>query len=362
MIMNSRFFVSQFSVGVVALSAALTGGAVVSPQVLAQQVVNVAPTGSEAAGDSTIAWQFDSVDSVEASSIQVYLNDQEVTSQTIIDTTRNYFGYRPPQDLAPGRYQVRVEFTNTQGARFAATWPFTVADAAVEISSITHNGADQPLGSGASFLATINGTPGATASVLLVQNGQTVSTLPATEVSSGVYVASVTVGNNAVSEGILVGRLTQGSQVVYSVASQSFAFSPGTTTATVSQSQTGGGTQVVDSGVSQTEQVSLTLDVTSHTNRQTISGDRGFMLEGTTAPGATVRVTVVASAPSFGPFSIGGAQNVLENAPAEVDEDGTFAISVPRPGILQGGTQYAVQVTATLDGETEVVELILVQQ
>lgn len=361
--MNIRLFFTQVGFSILATTALAVSTSLAPEPASAQQVVNVAPTGQEAPNDSTIAWQFDDVSRVEASSIRVYLNDQDVTGQSIIDVSRNYFGYRPPQELTPGSYDVRVEFSNTQGASFVARWPFAVANAAIEITAITHNGADQPLGSGASFLATIDGTPGASASVLLVQNGETVRTIPATEVSSGVYVASVTVGaSDAVSEGILVGRLNQGNQVVYSVASQSFAFSPSATTTGVSQSQTSSDAQST-TAVSQSEQIPLSLDVTSHSNNGSVSGSSGFTLAGTTAPDATVTVTVTASAPTVGGFlSIGSDQTLLDSTRATVDGEGMFSISVPRPSILQGGTQYDVSVTATRNGETEVVNLTLIQQ
>lgn len=360
--MNTQTGLAKIGFGILA-TLAMTGSHLGIQKAFAQQVVNVAPTGQAVAIDSTIAWQFDEVSAVDASSIRIYLNDQDVTSQSIIDASRNYFGYRPAQPLTPGTYEVRVEFSNTQGANFIARWPFAVADAALEITSITHNAADQPLGSGASFLATIDGTPGVTAAVLLVQNGQTVRTVSAAEVSNGVYVASIAVGtNDVVDEGILVGRLAQGNQVVYSVASQAFAFSPNTTATEVSQSQTSGDTQPT-AGVTQTEQTPLTLEVTSHSNNGGVSGSSGFTLAGMTIPNATITVTVTASAPTVGGFlSIGSDQTLLDNARASVDAEGGFSIGVPRPAILQAGTQYTIEVTASRDGETEVVELTLVQQ
>lgn len=352
---------SSFGLGLLATASLLAGGSLLGESAIAQQVTNVTPTGQEVPTNSSIAWQFDNVSLVDVASIKVFLNNQDVTRQSIIDGTRNYFGYRPPQALAAGAYEVRVEFRNKQGANFVARWPFTVAapNPSLTISSVTHNAAEQPLGNGASFLATINGTPGATASVLLVQNGQTVRTLPASQVASGVYVASLTVGaNDTVREGVLIGRLEKGGEVIYSVASQAFAFNPGATTTPVTQTQTGQVTQTPGP----TTVAPLDLAVTSHTNNGIITGSSGFTLSGTTAQDASVRVSVIASPPRLGPFSIGTGETLLDNATATVAADGKFSINVPRPTILQGGTAYVVTVRATRGTEVKTVELRLVQQ
>lgn len=333
-----------------------------SSAAIAQQVVNATPTGQDVPENSSIAWQFDDVSLVNSQSIKIFLNDQDVTGQSILDPGRNYFGYRPAQELTPGDHKVRVEFATPQGVGYAATWSFAVPNTAIEISSVTHNGAEQPLGKDATFLATVNGTPGAQASVLLVQNGQTVRTVPASEVSSGVYVATVTVGaQDAVKEGILVGRLTQGDRVVYSVAPQAFAFNPSTTATTVTQTQTTqttGGTNATNT--TPTAQP-LTLAVTEPTNNGVISSKDGFTIKGTTLPGAAVTVSAIAPAVRVGPFSVGSEQVLLDGAQATVAADGTFSIAVPRPAVLQGGMRYNVTVTAEKDGEQEQTTLTLTQ-
>ncbi|MGB0561974.1 MAG: hypothetical protein ACPGVO_09240 [Spirulinaceae cyanobacterium] len=335
------------------------GTAVLTPSAaLAQQVVNATPTGQEVPGNSSVAWQFDNASLVNPQSIKIFLNDQDVTGQSIIDPTRNYFGYRPGDALPPGQHDVRVEFQTTQGVGYAARWSFSVPNTAIEISSVTHNGAEEPLGNGATFLATINGTERAQASVLLVQNGQTVDTLPASEVSPGVYVATVTVGSQGVvSEGILVGRLKQGDRVVYSVAPQAFAFNPSTVATEVSQTQTTEG----NTADAATENQTLTLSITEPTNNGVISSSSGFTLQGMTTPGATVTVDVTAPPVRVGPFSVGGEQVLLDNAQATVAEDGSFSIAVPRPAVLQGGMKYDVVITAEKDGVQEQVTLTLTQ-
>jgi len=358
--MNIAKRLSKLGLSVLVGTAIATGTASISPSVQAQQVVNVAPTGQEAPNNSTIAWQFDNPNLVNANTIKVFLNGQEVTGQAILDPARNYFGYRPPQNLAPGNYKVQIQFQNKQGQGFIAEWPFAVANTRLEISSVTHNAADQPLGQGSSFLATINGTPGANASVLLVQNGQTVRTLPATQVSSGVYVASVTVGSgDNVREGILVGRLQAGDRVVYSVASQAFAFNPGTTATQVTQTQTGGATQTPTNQVqnpnaqqtSPTAQASapLSLEITSPQNNAGVNGS--FTVEGTTTPGATVRVSAQAITRVLG--VVGTSQTVLNNQEVRVGADGKFTINVPRADVINQNTTYTIELTATRGSETK---------
>jgi hypothetical protein len=355
--MDTQKQLLRFGLGLLATTATVWGIAYNAEEAIAQRVVNVAPTGQSVASNSDIAWQFDNVALVNAQSIRVFLNDRDVTSQSILDPARNYFGYRPPQPLTAGTYEVRVEFRNTQGTGFIARWPFTVASTSLTITAVTHNTAGQALGSGANFLATINGTADATATVLLVQNGQTVRTLPATQVSPGVYVATLTVGaNDRVSEGVLVGRLEKGGSVVYGVAAQSFAFNPSQPATQVSQTQT------APASGTPTTTPALTLTITSHQNNGLVSGGSGFTLRGTTVEGAQVAVTVIASAPRVGPFAIGSAETLLRSSSASVNAEGQFSIAVPRPTIVQSGTQYDVTVTATRGTETQTVTLRLIHQ
>ncbi len=357
---------AKLGFGLLTIATAVAGPTVAGPIALtlpaqAQQVVNVAPTGQDVPNNSTVAWQFDNAALVDGTSIKVFFNNTDVTGQSILDVTRNYFGYRPAQTLAPGSYEVRVEFKNKQGTGYTAKWPFAVANTKLEILSVTHNAADKPLGKDASFLATINGTPGATASVLLVQNGQTVRSLPASQVSSGVYVASVSVGaNDTVQEGVLVGRLQSGDRVVYSVASQAFTFNPGTVATPVTQTPT---TPAVapTTPAATTTLAPLSVAITSHADNGSVKGS--FTLQGTATPGSNVVVTVKASAPSVGGFlTIGADELVLDRLAVTVDAAGKFSVNVPRALVIQKGTTYTVTTTATRGLEEKSTTLRLRQQ
>lgn len=361
---------TQLGFGLLTIATAVAGPIVAGPIALtpsaqAQQVVNVAPTGQDVPNNSTVAWQFDNAALVDGTSIKVFFNNTDVTGQSILDVTRNYFGYRPAQTLAPGSYEVRVEFKNKQGTGYTAKWPFAVANTKLEILSVTHNAADKPLGKDASFLATINGTPGATASVLLVQNGQTVRSLPASQVSSGVYVASVSVGaSDNVREGVLVGRLQSGDRVVYSVASQAFTFNPGTIATPVTQTPTtpaAGPTPAPTTPAATPTLAPLAVAITSHADNGGVKGS--FTLQGTATPGSNVLVTVKASAPSVGGFlTIGADELVLDRQAVTVDAAGKFSVNVPRALVIQKGTTYTVTTTATRGLEEKSTTLRLRQQ
>ncbi|NEO27731.1 MAG: hypothetical protein F6K03_12790 [Kamptonema sp. SIO4C4] len=328
------------------------------PSAIAQRVVNVTPTTQNVAADSSISGQFDTSDgsTVDVDSVKIYLDDQEVTTQSTI--TPNFFSYRPSNALNPGTHNVRVEFQNEAGQSWRVSWSFTVERSSLEITSVTHN-ATEPIGTGSTFLATINGTPGAEASILLIEDGETVRQLDAQEVSPGVYVASLNVGTqDRLQEGVVVGQLERSGTTIYDAASQAVAFDPSATTGTVTQTPTSNQPE-------QTEVSSdpLPLDFTSHEDGGMVTSGRGFTLTGQTEPGATVIVTVTSSPPSV----LGGLINVgketqLTQQEVTADSNGQFEVQVPRPPVIQGGMRYAVEATATQDERTQTVEMSLTQE
>jgi len=317
----------------------------------AQQVVNVTPSGSNQAvpADSSISGVFDTSDGsrVDLNSVQIFVNDRNVTPQSTI--TPNFFSYRPTSPLPPGTNSVRVEFRNQAGQSWRATWSFVVQQpqAALNISSITHNAASTPLGAGSTFLATINGTPGASAAVLLLANGQAVREIPAQEVSSGVYVATLNLSaGDQLREGVVVGRLQRQGQTIYGAAAQAAAFNPSSTSTPVTQVPQG------SSGVTQTQQggtataTALKPTFTSHQDGGTITS-QGFTLVGQTQPGALVRVRVFSRLRALGGIvSIGGDTPLVEQE-VRADAQGRFEVPVPRPAVISAGTQYRVEAAAT---------------
>ena len=365
-----RLFLSIF-----ATTSILLGGKISDDSAIAQQVINVAPSGQQDPQNLSIAWQFDNTSLVNPQSIRVFLNNQDVTNQSILDVNRNFFGFRPNQTLATGNYEVLVQFTNTQGSSFNAKWQFSVASprTALEINSVTHN-AVQPLGTGATFLATIKGTPGAKGSFLIATNDSNVDAaiVPASEVSSGIYVASdSSISNISIREGVLVGRLEKNGEVIFGAANQPFVIKAGATTNQVTQTQTSNNFGQVNQTsnnpnfgqVNQFPNSSpLTLAVTSHNNNSVVQGGNGFTLSGITSPNAVIKVTAVASPPQFGPFSLGTPETLVNDQFARVDANGQYSIMIPRPLIVQSNTQYVVSVTASRGNEIQKIVLNLTHQ
>lgn len=331
---------------------------------LAQKVVDVSPAqnSQDVAADTSITGLFDTSDGsqVDLSTVKIFLNDQDVTTNSTI--TGNFFSYRPTQPLSAGNNQVKLEFNNVSGQSWVVSWNFAVEQPkpALEISSVTHNGGSEPLGSDATLLVTINGTPGSQGNVTLVEDGKVVRQFNTQEVSQGVYVATVTVGTNAVTEGIVVGRLQRQEQVTYSAANQSVAFSPNVTTQQVTQVEENPTTEPTPVAVESTPEP-LTVNLTSHQEGEAIS-TQGFTLVGETLPEATVNVKVTSTVQALGGFvSIGGNTLLTEQA-ISADSNGRFQVEIPRPSVVTSGTRYTVEVTASKDEQTSSTSLNLTQK
>lgn len=320
------------------------------PAALAQRVIEVSPdlNSQNVPPSSSISGQFDAGAgaTIDANSVRILVNGQDVTNRSTI--TRNFFSYRPDQPLPPGENRVQIEFRNTAGQNLAVGWNFTVQQpqAALEINSITHNAASNPLGPGSNFLATVNGTPNSQVSLLLVQDGRTVRELRAQEVSSGVYVATLNLqGSDRVNEGILVGRLQQQNQTTYAASPQPVIFN---TTATGNVAPQLGGAGNGNPG-NTTFQPELQPIFTSHNDGANISG-RGFTLTGEAQPNSIVNVSVVARVRVLGGVISAGNETLLSQS-VRTDNNGNFTVRVPPPTILSAGTSYVV--TATTQGTNE---------
>ncbi|NJL38876.1 MAG: hypothetical protein HC840_08400 [Leptolyngbyaceae cyanobacterium RM2_2_4] len=327
---------------------------IASPQqaALAQRVVDVSPdvNSQNVPPDTSISGQFDtnSTPAVDLNSVQILVNGQDVTNRSTV--TRNFFSYRPAQPLPPGQSRVQIDYRNVNGEQRSVNWGFTVQQpqAAVQISSVTHNAASNQLGPGTTFLATINGTPGSQASVLLIQDGRTVREIQAQEVSSGVYVATLNVqSSDRLNEGIVVGRLRRQNQTTFAAASQPVVFNPNAGgTAVVPDSSGAGSTGSGNTGNTASQ---LQPSFTSHRNGGEVSGS-GFTLVGQTRPNATVDVQVTSRVSVLGVVNLGGETLLDEEVTA--DQNGRFEVEVPGPRIPVPGTRYTVRATANLNNET----------
>jgi hypothetical protein len=356
--MNDKQFFRKNWLNLLVSTILLLGTGIMSETALAQRVVDINPglDSQNVPPDTSISGVFDTNDgaAVDVNSVKIFLNNAEVTRNSTI--TKSFFSYRPTQPLKPGANTVRVDYKNANGQAQSVTWNFAVQQpqAAIKITSVTHNGASESLGPGSTFLATINGTPNAKASVLMVADGKTVRTLPAQEVSPGVYVATLVVNkSNLVNEGIVVGRLQGQNQTLYSAASQGVTFSANATAQAPSTKPT------------QTAAASRPLlpVFTSHKNGDKITS-RGFTLAGRTQPGANVQVTVTYKLPVIGGFiniDVGGGTLVEKTVTS--NQQGNFQVQVPAPSASVSGIQYNVQAVARNKQQTsQPVRLILTQQ
>ncbi|NJR68848.1 MAG: hypothetical protein HC771_09390 [Synechococcales cyanobacterium CRU_2_2] len=316
--------------------------------VQAQRVIDVTPGVSSqgVSPDTSIAGVFETEASgaVKADSVRIFLNGQDVTSRSTI--TRNFFSYRPERALAAGAYTVRLDYESTQGQLRSVSWAFAVrSQPTLAISQVTHN-ATGSLGPGTTLLVTLNGTRGAQASVLLVEDGRTVRTIQAQESSAGVYVATLPV-MGAIREGTIVGRLANQGQVAYGVASVPAVFSDQPTDPTTLAPTITGGTSSTPATPSDGTGTVGTLlpapQLTSHRDGDRIT-TQGFTLVGRTVPNATVRVLVTATTPIFGGvLSLGGDRLVATDIQA--DSQGWFEVQVPSPALVQRGTRYQIELT-----------------
>ncbi|NEQ29780.1 MAG: hypothetical protein F6K04_02065 [Leptolyngbya sp. SIO4C5] len=352
--MRNSFLLLLTTVGLLTVPASLPA--------LAQRVINISPEVNDqgVAPETSISGQFDTANSapVDVSSVRIYVNDADVTSRSTI--TASFFSYRPAQPLPPGTAQVRVEYQTTGGIRRAVAWEFAVQppQVAAAITSVTHNAASSPLAAGANFLATVNATPGAEVTVLLIQDGQTVRSLPTQEVSSGVYVATLPVQpGTVINEGIVVGRLQRQGQLTYAAADRPATFSG--TAAAVSEapevSETDPATETTTEAATP---VTLQPSFTNYDDGDFVIGN-SFTLEGQTQPSAAVQVKVTSNTAVLGPFSVG---NTLVDRTVLADANGDFQVLVT-PSLVSNGTRYQISATAVLDNQTSpTTELTLIQQ
>ncbi|MBE9076261.1 hypothetical protein IQ241_02940 [Romeria aff. gracilis LEGE 07310] len=326
---------------------------------IAQRVVEVTPSVSaeSASADSLISGLFETSNGsqVDVSSVEIFVDGQDVTAESSI--TANFFSYRPTQPLRPGQHQVQVEYSNTQGQRRVASWDFTIAapEPEVAISSVTHN-ATEPLAQNATLLTTINGTPGAQAWVLLIENGQRLRELPAEEVSPGVYVATYSLqGQSAVGEAIAVGQLQQGEARILAAAPQPVRISA--TAASTDAVQT----EDLDATAADTNSAGgLKPQFTSHSSGDRIS-DRGFTLVGQTLPNAQVEIKVTASTSVLGGVVNVGSTRLVEET-VTADGNGEFRVEVPSPLVIGSGTRYQAEALARLGDQTSSITQLMLEQ
>ncbi|NJN29022.1 MAG: hypothetical protein HC824_00015 [Synechococcales cyanobacterium RM1_1_8] len=340
----------------------------------AERIVDVTPAvnAQNVLPSTSISGVFenDSQGTINPASLRIYLNNRDITAASTI--TRSFFSYRPEQALAQGDYEIRVDYETTQGDRRSVGWRFSVSPQALAlVESVTHNATGR-LSEGATFLATLKGTPGGQASFYLIQDGQTLRTLAAQEVSPGVYVASLSVASNSnVREGVVVGRLLRGGQTTYGIADGPATLQGSAIAIPPDANRTPSQIPPAGSPAGQTPNPAnssagnpaspatpspvpasgpIAPQITSPTQDSPITTS-GFTLTGQTSPQARVRITVLADTPLLGNvFSLGSER--LVNREVQADAQGKFEVRVPAPTILKRDTRYQVTLEAVLNGQT----------
>lgn len=324
-------------------------GVLLSPVVLpqnafAQRLVEVEPAvnGQNVPSSTSISGQFDAGNgpAVDPGSVRILVNDQDVTGQSTI--TRGFFTYRPAQPLPAGQLvRVQVDYRNVNGDRQTTSWSFTTQSSqpTAQITSVTHSATAGPQAAGSNFRVTINGTPRAQASVLLIEDGRNIREVTAQETSSGVYTATVPVrSGDRVQEGIVIARLQGQGQSTYAAAPQPF--------------QLGVATQPTPSPqptpTPPPTQGELRPRFTSPTDGGEVDRD-GFILVGQTRPNATVDIRVTYRVSVLG---VNVVEQTLVDEEVQADRNGQFQLEVSPPRLPVPGVRYTVRATAHQGNET----------
>jgi len=322
-------------------------GVVLSPVALsqtafAQRLVDVEPAvnGQNVPSNTSISGEFDAGNgpAVDPGSVRILVNGQDVTAQSTI--TRNFFTYRPTQPFQAGQLvRVQVDYRNVNGDRQTTSWSFTTQSAqpTAQITSVTHSATAGPQAPGSTFRVTINGTPRADASVLLIQDGRTIREVRAQETSAGVYTATLPVQQgDRVQEGIVVARLARQGQATYAAAPQPFQFGVSTQPTPTPQP------------TPSPTQGQLRPRFTSPTDGASVDSGR-FTLVGQTLPNATVDIRVTYRVSVLG---VDVVEQTLVEREVQADRNGQFQLEVSPPRLPVPGVRYTVRATATLGNET----------
>ncbi len=344
-------------------------GLLVPLEAQAQRVVGVNPgvETKNVSPETAISGLFetDKGEEIDVDSVKILVNGNDVTEQSTI--TPNFFSYRPDTDLPSGQNRVKVEYQNTMGKQRSVNWTFSVEQPTqvLEIESVTHN-AKEALGSGATFLATIKGTPNAEGSVLLIsEETNKVQSLQAQEVSSGVYVANLNVApESALNKVVIVGRLQHNDQMIHAAAEGTARFNPSvasTNEPAVEEEATD--TVETEEKSSQTAATyPLRPAFLNHQDGDQVNAANGLVLKGQTKPNAEVNIEVNAKRRVLGGLVDIGSTDLI-NKQVVADENGQFEVNVPAPSRLPSGLRYKIQATASQGEEnSETTEIKLIQE
>lgn len=331
-------------------------GSVTLP-VRAQQIANPSPAvnATNVNSDSAISAAFRPLNGVTLvpGSLKVLVDGKDVTRDSVI--TEDFFSYRPAQPFSSGSHEVILEFMNSQNLTRRVKWNFTVGSPIKAIiEAVDHNAGNRPLAAGENLIITVIGTPSSQVSLFLIQEGKPVQTLKASEILPGTYVADILVqAKDTYKEGILVARLQNGTQVRFGTAEQPVRLVEGATTTTQTLPP-----QTIDGSSAPVSSSSLQPILQNYKDGDSVSGST-FVLQGTTAPNASVRIRINAENTAGGVISV---QRSIADTTVQADSQGRFNYTV-RPSFITVGSVYQISLTGSLAGQNSpTVTLKLVQR
>ena len=192
-------------------------------------------------------------------------------------------------------------------------------------------------------------------SAFLIKDGASVKSLNLQEVSSGVYVASLRVTEeDLTNEGIVVARLERNGQILFATADLPLQL-------VAEAAQESEEVALEDPGFD-TDEITPELlqpKVSSHKDGDGVSGN-SFELSGTTAPNATVEVRGVATNSFVGFIS---TERTLPRRSVQADESGNFSIVINTGIPTIEGAVYRLELVGSSGGiSSPVTNLELVQQ
>lgn len=230
----------------------------------------------------------------------------------------------------------------------------------LQITNISHNINSHVLTVGETLTVTIKGTEGANTSVLLIGDKQKVREYQARETSPGVYIANIilTQGDRFI-EGAMMARLQKGTQVFYSAASEAFTVNSATNNQNTSFVPSNNTT--TSTTVTNTQNISLPLNITSHHNGDLITNN-GVTIQGQTEPNAEIQIKITSSTAIVGNLIQIEGDTLIDQI-VNADSKGKFVITIPPNSQIKKGLQYQISAIAFKNhAQSRPVQLTLIQK
>ena len=223
----------------------------------------------------------------------------------------------------------------------------------LQIVSVSYDIDNRETNVGKNLTVTIKGTGGVRASILILGDKQRIQEYQAQETTPGVYVANIILNQrDRVTEGAIIARLQQGTEVIYGAAAQPFAVNPSSTDPVRSAPD-------VTEPTTNTNRVLIPLAITSHQNGEQVASNN-LTIRGQTQPNAEVQIKIASSLSLVGNLIQIEGDSLVDRI-VNADNKGNFAITVPQSLNAPQGLQYLVSAIAfSENGQSRTVELTLI--